>query len=97
LSGTDVTLPTPRKYENVNWYLYTIATKIRDKISQKLNENNIGATVYYGTPVHKTPYYDKHTKLPNTDWAAKNVLSLPVQPKVTRQNLQTIAKVIKSL
>jgi len=97
LSGTDVTLPTPRKYENVNWYLYTIATKIRDEISQKLNENNIGATVYYGTPVHKTPYYDKHTKLPNTDWAAKNVLSLPVQPKVTRQNLQTIAKVIKSL
>lgn len=97
LSNTDVTLPVPRKYEKVNWYLYTIASKIRDRISAKLNENGIGATVYYGLPVHQTPYYNQKTKLPNTEWAAANVLSLPVQPKVTRANLQTTARIIKSL
>ncbi|MFM7796365.1 MAG: DegT/DnrJ/EryC1/StrS family aminotransferase, partial [Candidatus Nitrosotenuis sp.] len=59
LSGADVTLPAPRKHEKVNWYLYTISSKNRDKISKILNENDIGATVYYGTPIHKTPYYDK--------------------------------------
>ncbi len=97
LSGADVILPTPRKHEKVNWYLYTISSKIRDKISKELNANDIGATVYYGTPVHKTPYYNQKTKLPNTDWAAKTVLSLPVQPNVTRQNLETTAKIIKEL
>lgn len=97
LSGANVTLPIPRKYEKVNWYLYTIASKIRDKISSELNANDIGATVYYGTPVHKTPYYNQKTKLPNTEWAAKSVLSLPVQPLVTRNNLETIARIINKM
>lgn len=97
LSGTNVTLPIPRKHEKVNWYLYTISSRIRDKISAELNANNIGATVYYGTPVHKTPYYNQKTKLPNTEWAAKNVLSLPVQPLVTRNNLETTARIIRKL
>ena len=97
LSGADVTLPAPRKQEKVNWYLYTISSKNRDKISKILNENDIGATVYYGTPIHKTPYYDKKKSLPITEWAAKSVLSLPVQPQVTHKHLQTTAKIIKSL
>ncbi|MFM8658764.1 MAG: DegT/DnrJ/EryC1/StrS family aminotransferase [Candidatus Nitrosotenuis sp.] len=97
LKGADVTLPIPRKHEKVNWYLYTIASKNRDKISKALNENDIGATVYYGIPVHKTPFYSQKTKLPNTEWAAKSVLSLPVQPRVTRKNLETTARIIKNL
>jgi perosamine synthetase len=97
LSGADVTLPIPRKHEKVNWYLYTISSKNRDKISKTLNENGIGATVYYGTPVHKTPYYNQKAKLPNTEWAAKSVLSLPVQPQITQKHLQTTARIIKSL
>jgi dTDP-4-amino-4,6-dideoxygalactose transaminase len=52
LSDADVTIPTPRKHEKVNWYLYTISSKNRDKISKALNENGIGSKVYYGTPVH---------------------------------------------
>jgi dTDP-4-amino-4,6-dideoxygalactose transaminase len=97
LSGANITLPIPRKHEKVNWYLYTISSNIRDKISAELNANDIGATVYYGTPVHKTPYYNQKTKLPNTEWAAKSVLSLPVQPLVTRNNLETTAKIIRKL
>ena len=97
LSGANITIPTPRKHEKVNWYLYTISSKNRDKISKALNQNGIGATVYYGTPVHKTPYYDQKTRLQNTEWAAKNVLSLPVQPQITQKHLQITAKIIKSL
>lgn len=97
LSDSNVTLPIPRKHEKVNWYLYTISSKIRDKISKELNANNIGATVYYGTPVHKIPYYNQKTKLQNTEWAAKNVLSLPVQPLVTQTHLETTAKIINNL
>ncbi|MGQ0605442.1 MAG: DegT/DnrJ/EryC1/StrS family aminotransferase [Candidatus Nitrosotenuis sp.] len=97
LSGANVILPTARKHEKVNWYLYTIASKIRDKISKELNGQNIGATIYYDTPVHKTPYYNQKTKLQNTEWAARNVLSLPVQPLVTQTQLEITAKIIKRL
>jgi dTDP-4-amino-4,6-dideoxygalactose transaminase len=96
LSGLDLTLPQARKHEKVNWYLYTVATKSRDKIMKDLNSNGIGAAVYYSTPVHKTPYYGKKLNLPVTDWAARSVLSLPVQPMVTEDNLRLMARIIRS-
>jgi dTDP-4-amino-4,6-dideoxygalactose transaminase len=96
LSGLDLTLPQKRKHEEVNWYLYTIATKSRDRIMKDLNSSGIGAAIYYSTPVHKTPYYGKKINLPVTDWAARNVLSLPVQPMVTEDNLRLTARTIRS-
>jgi len=96
LSGLDLTLPQKRKYEEVNWYLYTVTTKSRDKIMKDLNSSGIGAAIYYSTPVHKTPYYGKKISLPVTDWASRNVLSLPVQPLVTEDNLRLTARTIRS-
>ncbi len=97
LSGLKLILPEERRNEKVNWYLYTIATKSRDEIMKKLNASGIGATVYYGMPVHKTPFYSKKITLPVTKWAAKNVLSLPVQPLVTQNQLELTAKIIRSV
>ncbi len=95
LSGLDIVLPSERKNVKVNWYLYTIATKLRDKMMKALNDGGVGAAVYYATPVHKTPYYAKKIKLPNTEWAAANVLSLPVQPMVKQKDLQRMAKIMR--
>lgn len=97
LAKTDLTLPHERKHERVNWYLYTIATKNRDKLLKALNSKGIGAVAYYPTPVHKTPYYHSKVTLKTTEWAALHVLSLPVQPQVTPQNLSQTTSVIKSL
>lgn len=97
LGGLDLVLPHQRRHEKVNWYLYTIATKARDKIMKDLNTKGIGATVYYATPVHKTPFYNKKIKLQNTEWATSHVLSLPVQPMVTRSDLELTAKIIRSV
>jgi dTDP-4-amino-4,6-dideoxygalactose transaminase len=63
----------------------------------ELNKKNIGATIYYETPVHRTPFYNKKLELPNTDWAARHVLSLPVQPLVTIQDLELTAKIIRNV
>jgi len=97
LTGLDLTLPHQRKYEKTNWYLYTIAIKARNRIMEELNAKGIGATVYYETPVHKTPFYSKRIRLENTEWAANHVLSLPVQPMVTQHDLEITAKTIRSV
>ena len=97
LSDLNVILPYQRKNESVNWYLYTIAVEKRNKLLKKLNEEGIGATSYYPTPVHKTPFYKLKTKLPITDWAASHVLSLPIHPKVTQKNIEFIAKTIRDI
>jgi len=97
ISDLNVVLPSQRKNENVNWYLYTITTKKRDKLLKKLNEKGIGAASYYPIPVHKTPFYKSKTKLPITDWSSSHVISLPIHPKVTQKNIEFIAKTMHDI
>ncbi|MEX0861935.1 DegT/DnrJ/EryC1/StrS family aminotransferase [Nitrosopumilus sp.] len=97
LSDLKIILPHQRKGENVNWYLYTVATNKRNKILKILNEKGIGAASYYPIPVHKTPFYKLKSKLSITDWAASRVISLPIHPKVTQNNIEFIAKTIHDI
>ena len=106
-----IVLPTESQNKRFNWYLYTIAfTKdnVRDKVQKKMVLNDrVGATVYYDPPVHRTPYYERaiasktssskssDTELPYTDWASKHVLSLPIHPLVTQEELERVAQSIK--
>ena len=97
ISDLEVVLPVERKNENVNWYLYTISTDKRDKLLKKLNEKGIGAASYYSTPIHKTPFYKLKIKLPITDLASSNVISLPIHPNVTQKNIEFIAKTMHEI
>lgn len=93
-NGLKIPQETPDK--QFNWYLYTIAVeKDREGVKDKLAKQNIGATVYYSPPVHRTPYYEQlapGTSLPATDWAAGHVLSLPVHPHVSEDEIALIAE-----
>jgi perosamine synthetase len=106
-----IILPSESQNKRFNWYLYTIIiTKdnLRNKIQKMMTLNDkIGATVYYDPPVHRTPYYERIMAsgtgsqpssvmgLPNTDWASKHVLSLPIHPMVTPEGLERIANSLK--
>ena len=94
LKNDDIVLPVQRKNETVNWYLYTIAIKNRNKMMKDLNAAGIGARVYYYPPIHKTPYYKTKIRLPNTEWATSHVISLPVHPKVRKRDLVRIKNII---
>lgn len=97
LSDLDLVLPMERYGVKVNWYLYTISTKNRDRLLKQLNSKGIGVVAYYSIPVHRTPFYNKKINLPITDWAASTVLSIPVHPLVTENNLHYISKNIHQL
>lgn len=97
LYDLDIILPSERQGVKVNWYLYTISTKNRDKLLKQLNSKGIGAAAYYSTPVHRTPFFNKKMNLSITDWAASTVLSIPVHPLVTENNLHYISKTIHQL
>lgn len=94
ISDLDIKLPQERRYEKVNWYLYTIEVNNRQKLLKKLNSKGIGAAAYYPIPIHKTPFYNKKIKLPFTDRAASRVLSLPIHPMVSTKNIEFIAKAV---
>ena len=94
LENHDIILPEQRKNETVNWYLYTIAIENRDNAMKLLNSSGIGARAYYSPPVHTTPYYKTRLRLANTEWASSHVLSLPVHPKVGKQDLERMKRIL---
>jgi len=96
LCELNVELPKESNGAKYNWYLYTIALENRDAVMQKLNSLGIGATAYYRTPVHRTPFYEgNNVLLPNTEWASAHVLSLPVHPLVDARDVKYIAASLK--
>ena len=50
--------------------------------------------MYYPTPVHELPSFDKQIDLPNTKAAAQQALSIPVHPLLTLDELNRIVEVI---
>src|SRR5215218_7044312 len=93
-------LPQETADKKFNWYLYTVAFDgNRDRIKEKLVKDNVGATIYYNPPVHRTPYYMQvapGTKLSAAEWCADHVMSLPVHPHVTEADVDHIADSLKS-
>jgi dTDP-4-amino-4,6-dideoxygalactose transaminase len=101
-----LTLPKEGANKKYNWYLFTIAFKEnsqRDLIKDGLIKEGIGATVYYDPPVHKTPFYENNREyavsnlLNNTEWAWSHVLSLPVHPLISENDLSGILKVFENI
>ena len=82
------------------WYLFTLNVKRnRDDVMARMRKAGVGASVYWEVPVHKTPYYSELgfsvQKLPNTERASRMVLSLPVHPGVTLDQIDYIAASLK--
>ena len=78
------------------FYLYTLhLRKNRDRIQRALNDAGVGAAIYWKIPVHRTPLYLKlgygRKKLKRAENAAKHVLSLPVHPALTQEDLEKVA------
>lgn len=61
-----------------------------------LSEQGIGSMIYYPVPLHKLPIYSYlGYRLTEAELAAKEVLSLPIWPQITAEEIQEICHVIK--
>lgn len=80
------------------FHQYTIRAKKRDKLADFLKEKGIGTGVHYPIPIHKQPYYIElgyKDSLPISEKAVEEVLSLPVHPALSRDDVQKVIKEVK--
>ena len=80
------------------FHQYTIRVAKRDEFKDFLNENGIGTGVHYPIVLYKQPYYQAQNitgNCPEAESAASEVLSIPVHPSLTQDDLDTIIDVIK--
>jgi dTDP-4-amino-4,6-dideoxygalactose transaminase len=95
-----VTTPhVPAGYRHV-FHQYTVRALNgkRDALLDHLTKRQIGTGVYYPVPVHQQTFYTQQLgydmRLPVTEQAAAEVLSLPVHPALSQQDLDTIVQAI---
>jgi len=84
-------------------YTIRVAANLRDSLISHLLKGGVQSAVYYPTPIHELPSYQIHenfrhrqVNLPNTIKASKEVLSLPVQPKLSMRQIRTVVQLINS-
>ncbi|MCZ7357172.1 MAG: DegT/DnrJ/EryC1/StrS aminotransferase family protein [Candidatus Methanoperedens sp.] len=92
----------PHKEKHVKHVYHQYVLKIdsslisREKFMEYLNDKNIGCAVHYPLPIHKQPLYlelgytSERVNCPVAEKLADEVLSLPVHPAITEENLAHI-------
>tara|TARA_Y100001958_G_scaffold157744_1_gene153627 strand:- start:446 stop:1585 length:1140 start_codon:yes stop_codon:yes gene_type:complete len=76
------------------YHQYTIRSERRDELMQQLADQGVGSGVYYPIPTHRLPSFDLDLDLPETAKAAAEVLSLPVHPALSDEDLATIVEAV---
>lgn len=82
------------------WAQYTVRTRERDAWSARLKAAGIPTAVYYPRPLHRQPAYREFptvaTGLPVSETLAETVLSLPMHPYLSDDDLAMIAAAFRS-
>jgi perosamine synthetase len=79
------------------FHQYTIRAQARDALLEALAGKGIGVGVYYPIPIHQQPLYRQlgyDVKMPASDAASRDVLSLPVHPALTQSELDEIISAV---
>ena len=76
-----ITLPAVRSYNTSTWAQYTIRVTDREEIRHRLGERGIPSAVHYPVPLYDQPALAQSGQnCPESDRAAREVLSLPMHP-----------------
>lgn len=101
----NIEIPIEEKNRKHVYQMYTIKVKnsdLRDKIVLTLRSNGIGASVHFDPPVHLQPYYIKHYgykkgDFPITEKLSESIITIPMYPQLTKNDLNYIIKIIKKI
>jgi dTDP-4-amino-4,6-dideoxygalactose transaminase len=98
LSSARVGLPATVPERSHAYYVYVIRSGDRDGLQRALAEREIGTAVHFPIPIHlQVASLDlgyRPGDLPHTEQAAREVLSLPMYPELTRSQLERIAEAV---
>lgn len=95
LDGIPITLPTVADGAESVYHQFVIRAKSRDELREYLRGKGIQTGVHYPTPVHLQPVYASkgHAagELPVTEEIVKEIVSLPMCPFITEEELTAVA------
>jgi len=103
----EITTPATRPNRNHIYHLYVIQLDLRKlkidraQFIEELKGMNIGTSVHF-IPVHLHPFYQKEFgyrkgDLPHCEYLYERIISLPLYPRMSTEDVQDVASVVKML
>ncbi|MEI4278112.1 DegT/DnrJ/EryC1/StrS family aminotransferase [Klenkia terrae] len=94
-----VATPTVRAGATHVYHQYTVRVDgDRDRMVQALREEHgVGSGVYYPVPNHRLASFALDLDLPETEKAAREVISLPVHPSLTSDDLDRVVQAVNTV
>lgn len=77
------------------WHIYCIQVEGRDDLNVYLQERGIGTGVHY-KPIHLYACYGNRPHLPQAESAFERILSLPMHPGLSDDDVQQVIEAIRS-
>lgn len=100
LSGSSLVLPRTQPGHTHVYHQYVIRTPHRDALKQFLARSSVGSLIHYPVPIHLQPAYRDGLLapggLPQTEQICGEILSLPIHPHLTIDQVNRVGNAILS-
>lgn len=96
---SEIKVPVEMSWAKHAYHLYVIKAERRDELAGYLKSKGIATGIHYYIPVHKQPYILDNfppVKLENTEKCSEKVLSLPLDPRISFEEIERVAEETKN-
>jgi dTDP-4-amino-4,6-dideoxygalactose transaminase len=81
------------------YYAYVVQVKERDRFRASLQQEGVATGIHYPIPIHLQPaceqYGYQRGSLPITEAVAESIVSLPIYPELTAEQIQKVVDAVK--
>ena len=99
LQGLVETVPVVRSWGTHVFYVYVVQVTEREHFRKKLEQEGIATGIHYPIPIHLQPackkYGFKRGMLPVTEAVTERIVSLPMYPELTDEQIHFVTNTIK--
>lgn len=96
IDNDKIILPSAGEVGEHVWHLFVIRTSERDKLQVYLQENGIQTLIHYPIPLYKQECYSSMSSLslPITEQIHQEVLSLPISPVMSQEEVKEVVVIL---
>lgn len=100
VTAAGLTAPAVAAQATHVFHQYVVRTPARDRLRAFLGERGVGTLIHYPVPIHLQPAYRDRLELapgglPETEAAAREVLSLPMFPQLTDEQVERVCEALR--
>jgi dTDP-4-amino-4,6-dideoxygalactose transaminase len=99
LGDAPVGVPEEMSHGRHVYHIYAIRTRDRSALQAALTDKQVQTAIHYPYPVHLLEAHRdlgyKAGQFPHSESAAREVLSLPMFPELTEEQVETVAKAVR--